>query len=109
MGKVMKTKNKFPTGQVMVRDRYSLAPRWLPQVEGLRCRIAAISLSKYTKVCLRRTHRKYKKVSTAPEVCWMKTKVDVDLHTTTNNFATNEYRGVVNPSGLAVYKGSNTK
>ena len=25
---------------------------------------------------------------------------------TTNNFAPNEYRGVVNPSGLAVYKGS---
>ena len=25
---------------------------------------------------------------------------------TTNNFAPNEYRGVVNPSGLAVFKGS---
>ena len=25
---------------------------------------------------------------------------------TTSNFAPNEYRGVVNPSGLAVYKGS---
>ena len=36
-------------------------------------------------------------------------RVDVDLHTTTDNFAPNEYRGVVNPSGLAVYKGSNTK
>ena len=31
---------------------------------------------------------------------------DVDLHTTTNNFAPNEYRGVVNSSGLVVYKGS---
>ena len=30
----------------------------------------------------------------------------MDLHTATNNFAPNEYRGVVNPSGLAVYKGS---
>ena len=30
----------------------------------------------------------------------------MDLHTTTNNFAPNEYRGVVNPSGLVVYKGS---
>src|SRR3954468_10999823 len=30
----------------------------------------------------------------------------MDLHTTTNNSAPNEYRGVVNPSGLAVYKGS---
>ena len=27
---------------------------------------------------------------------------------TTNNFAPNEYRGVVNPSGLVVCKGSNT-
>ena len=30
----------------------------------------------------------------------------MDLHTATNNFAPNEYRGVVNSSGLAVYKGS---
>ena len=29
-----------------------------------------------------------------------------DLHTETNNFAPNEYRGVVNSSGLAVSKGS---
>src|ERR1043165_4872162 len=28
---------------------------------------------------------------------------------TTSNFAPNEYRGVVNPSGLAVYKGSNAR
>ena len=28
---------------------------------------------------------------------------------TTNNFAPNEYKGVVNPSDLVVYKGSNTK
>ena len=28
---------------------------------------------------------------------------------TTSNFAPNEYRGVVNPSGLAVYKVSNKK
>ena len=34
------------------------------------------------------------------------TALDVDLHTDTNNFAPNEYIGVVNPSGLAVYKGS---
>ena len=32
----------------------------------------------------------------------------MDLHTETNNFAPNEFRGVVNPSGLVVYKGSNT-
>ena len=34
------------------------------------------------------------------------TALDVDLHIDTNNFAPNEYRGVVNSSGLAVYKGS---
>ena len=33
--------------------------------------------------------------------------INVDLHTDTNNFAPNEYREVVNPSGLVVYKGSN--
>ena len=30
----------------------------------------------------------------------------MDLHTTTNKFAPNEYRGVFNSSGLAVYRGS---
>ena len=35
--------------------------------------------------------------------------LDLELHTSTNNFAPNEYRGVANPSGLAFYKGSNTK
>ena len=34
------------------------------------------------------------------------TALDVDLHTATNNFAPNEYRGVVNSSGLIFYKGS---
>ena len=34
---------------------------------------------------------------------------DVDLHTNANNFAPNEFREVVNLSGLAVYKGSNTR
>ena len=33
----------------------------------------------------------------------------MDLYTTTNNFAPNEYREVVNLSGLVVYKGSNTR
>ena len=33
------------------------------------------------------------------------TALDVDLHTT-NNFAPNEYRGVVNSFGLVAYKGS---
>ena len=36
----------------------------------------------------------------------MALEIDVNLHTTTNNFAPNEYRGVVNSSGLVVYKGS---
>ena len=30
----------------------------------------------------------------------------LDLHIDTDNFAPNEFRGVVNSSGLAVYKGS---
>jgi hypothetical protein len=33
----------------------------------------------------------------------------VDLHTKANNFAPNEFREVVNLSGLVVYKGSNTR
>ena len=33
----------------------------------------------------------------------------MDLHTDTNNFAPNEYREVVNLSGLVVYKGSNAR
>ena len=36
----------------------------------------------------------------------MSLALDADLHIATNNFAPNEYRGVVNSSGLAVYKGS---
>ena len=48
-------------------------------------------------------------MSTAPEIKLLDwPEVDVDLHTETNNFAPNEFRGVVNPSGLVVYKGSNT-
>ena len=35
--------------------------------------------------------------------------LDLDLHTTTNNFAPNEYREVVNLSGPVVYKGSKHK
>ena len=45
-------------------------------------------------------------MSTAPEIVVGWYEVDVDLHTKTNNFAPNEYRGVVNSSGLAFYKGS---
>ena len=35
--------------------------------------------------------------------------LDLDLHIATNNFAPNEYREVVNLSGLVVYKGSKSK
>ena len=35
--------------------------------------------------------------------------LDMDLHTATYNFAPIEFRGVVNPSGLVVYKGSNAR
>ena len=38
----------------------------------------------------------------------MSLALDADLHKT-NNFAPNEYRGVVNSSGLVVYKGSNAR
>ena len=40
---------------------------------------------------------------------WDVSVVDVDLHTKANNFAPNEYRGVVNSSDLVVYKGSKTR
>ena len=36
-------------------------------------------------------------------------EIDLDLHTKANNFAPNEYIGVVNLSGLFVYKGSKHK
>ena len=35
--------------------------------------------------------------------------LNLDLHTATNNFAPNEFREVVNLSGLVVYKGSKHK
>ena len=50
--------------------------------------------------------QKYKKVSTAQKLLPIGYEVDVALHTDTNNFAPNKYRGVFNSSGLAVYKGS---
>ena len=36
-------------------------------------------------------------------------RADTDLHTETNNFAPNEFREVVNLSGLVVYKRSNAR
>ena len=46
-------------------------------------------------------------MATTPEITLMR-GVDVDLHKT-NKFAPDEYRGVVNSSGLVVYKGSNAR
>ena len=50
--------------------------------------------------------KRYKKVSMVLEIVAIGDEVDVDLHTATNNFAPNEYRGVINSSSLSVYKGS---
>ena len=63
----------------------------------VRCSTAAVSLSEDAKVECRSVGLKRDTQGV--------TALDVDLHTT-NNFAPNEYRGVVNSSGLAVYKGS---
>ena len=46
-----------------------------------------------------------KKVSTANGARYL--AINVDLHTDKNNFAPNEYKEVVNPSGLVVHKGLN--
>ena len=71
----------------------------------MRCSTTAVSLSEDTKVIDRRTRETQEGVNGAEIVVgWY--KVDVNLHTDTNNFAPNEYGGVVNSSGLAVYKGS---
>ena len=61
-----------------------------------------VSLGEDTKVIEPVGLKRYKKVSTAPEI-------NVDLHTPTDNFSPNEYRGVANSSGLVVYKGSNAR
>ena len=45
-------------------------------------------------------------VNGARNCCRVGDEVDVDLHIDINNFAPNEYRGVVNSSVLVVYKGS---
>ena len=62
-------------------------------------------MAKIPRIESRETPRVNKKVSTANG----QLSDRQDLHTDTNNFAPNEYREVVNPSGLVVYKGSNTR
>ena len=61
-----------------------------------------VSLGEDTKVIEPVGLKRYKKVSMTPEI-------NVDLHTTTDNFAPNEYGGVVNSSGLVAYKGLNAR
>ena len=53
-----------------------------------------------------RTRRNTRRCQRRQKLLPVGDEVDMDLHTETNNFAPNEYRGVVNSSGLAVYKGS---
>ena len=74
-------------------------PKW-----KVRCSAAASSLSKIPRFVSSEAPKIYKKVVTAPEI--VLTRVDLDLQKKANNFAPNEYRGVLNSSGLAVYKGS---
>src|SRR4051812_25285640 len=83
-------------GEALIQSGNS--PRWLPQVE---CEMQCSSKFPLAKML---------RLSIEPvgllEIQVGVTVLDVDLHTDTNNFAPNEYRGVVNSSGLAVYKGS---
>ena len=57
----------------------------------------------------RRTRRDTRRCQRRQNLLPIGDEVDVDLHTDTDNFAPNEYRVVVNSSGLAVYKGSRDK
>ena len=69
----------------------------------LRCNVAARFPSvKIPRLSNQQDSDYSKEVSTAPDI-------DVDLHTDTDNFAPNEYREVVNLSGLVVHKGSNAR
>ena len=67
--------------------------------------------AKIPRFVSRRSPEIYKKVATAPETMAPDCS-EVELTWTckqANNFAPNEYRGVVNSSGLVVYKGSNAR
>ena len=74
----------------------------------LRCSVAVISLSEDAKVEIKPVGLKIdtqgwqgNNGTVYDQRCFL----DLDLHTT-NNFAPNEYIGVVNSFGLVVYKGS---
>ena len=82
-----------------------LTPRWLPQVEGLRCGVAEVfPWQTYQGSISPETPSFNKKVSTANGAGISNQRGPAH---NTNNFVPNEYREVVNPSGLVVYKGSN--
>ena len=74
------------------------SPRWLPQVEGEMQCSSNFPLAKMLRLSI--------ELVGLQEIQVGVTALDVDLHTDTNNFAPNEFKGVVNSSGLAVYKGS---
>src|SRR4051812_6056581 len=91
-----------------MRDKL-LAPRWLPQVEGSDVLQHQVSLSKDDKVEYRpvglQERQEGGKVNNGAVHNSRLLTSPGPAHTT-SNFAPNEYRGVVNSSGLAVYKGS---
>src|ERR1041385_7211563 len=82
-------------------------PKW-----KVRCSVAAISLSEDAKVEYR-TNRTPITTSRWQSEQWCRLQPRLltlpgPAHTT-DNFSPNEYREVVNPSGLDVYKGSNAR
>ena len=74
------------------------SPHWLPQVEGEMQCSSKFPLAKMLRLSIKPVGLQEIQVGVMV--------LDVDLHTATNNFAPNEYRGVFNSSGLDVYKGS---
>ena len=61
--------------------------------------------SKFPSVKIPRLSNQYDSRDTSRWQQRQKIAVVVDLHIDTNNSAPNEYKGVVNSSGLVVYKG----
>ena len=79
-------------------------PKW-----KVRCSTAAVSLSEDAKVEIDQQDSKDRqeggKVNKEPFTIFL---TSLGPSHTANNIAPNEYKGVVNSSGLVVYKGSNT-
>src|ERR1041384_1488634 len=89
-----------------------LVPRWLPQVEGEMQCSGKFPLQRYQGLSPARLPRYTKRWQRRQKLQWHRICSDVGLTWTckqANNFAPNEYRGVVNSSGLVVYKGSNAR